>query len=446
MRRKSRAPDLEELVDSLILCKPTYGSMLTAPMIAAWPAVIAIAWLPPQQQTPPPPPPPPAVPTQATPAPTRPAAPAITAPVLPVDARRLVDQTTQQLLDQLLQLQERYLADKRPEDAAAVRTQIQLLRQVTGLPEDPAGRADHVNMVQYRDRVGQSFVFTITGSADQPVWGSGVYTDDTRLEGAAVHAGVLRSGQTGPVRVTVLGGQAQYVGSKRNGVESASFGPSNGSYRIETGPGSASRPTSIASFRGRFGEVVTVPAIGSATGSVWGSDIYTDDSALGSAAVHAGILRPGEFGFLRVTMLGGQASYPGTSRNGVTSQEYGEWSGSFKLAEAPQPWVIRLPEDVVDASGMVSLPSLRKQIGVSFSLVVVGASGPVRGSDVYTDDSSIGAAAVHAGVLLAGERGYVRVTVLPGQHNYAGSLQNGVRSADAGEWGGSFSIARGSGR
>jgi hypothetical protein len=365
--------------------------------------------------------------------------------VLPRDARRLVDQVAQQLIDQLQALQDMYLASQRPDDAAAVRAEIRLLRQATGLAEDAAPRADVVSMALYRGRVGQTFDFTITGSADQQVWGTNVYTDDTPLEGAAVHAGVLRSGQTGPVRVTVLAGQSQYIGSKRNGMESASFGPSSGSYRIETGPGSTSRPTSIANFRGRFGETVTVPVVGAATGTVWGSDIYTDDSSLGAAAVHAGLLQPGEFGFVRVTLLGGQDHYPAVSRNGVASQEYGEWQGSFKLARAPQPWVLRLPEDVVDASGMVSLPALRKQVGLSFSLVVVGAAGTVRGSDVYTDDSSIAAAAVHAGVLRPGEKGYVRVTLLPGQAGYSGSEQNGVKSADAGAWAGSFRIDRGSG-
>ena len=417
-------------------------------MLIAAPAMVIITALASfgQGAPPPPTPPPPApapvpAPTMVVPART---GPAITAPVLPVDARRLVDQAAQQLIEQLLMLQDMYLANKRPDDSAAVRTQIRLLRQVTGLPDD-GPRPDVVNMANYRDRVGQTFMFTITGSADQLVWGSGVYTDDTPLEGAAVHAGVLRSGQTGPVRVTVLSGMAQYIGSKRNGIESASFGAAGGSYRIETGPGTASRPTSIASFRGRFGEVVTVPVVGVTTGEVWGSDIYTDDSSLGAAAVHAGILQPGEFGFVRVTMLGGQAQYPGISRHGIVSQPYGEWQGSIKLARAPQPWALRVPDDVIDATGMVSLPALRKQIGVSFSLVVVGASGPVRGSDVYTDDSSIAAAAVHAGVLKPGEKGHVRITIVPGQSSYTGSSQNGLKSGDAGEWPGSFRVEPGSG-
>jgi hypothetical protein len=151
----------------------------------------------------------------------------------------------------------------------------------------------------------------------------------------------------------------------------------------------------------------------------------------------------GEFAFVRVTLLGGLERYDGTARNGITSQPYAEWQGSFRVARAPQPWVMQMPADVIDASGMVALPSLRKYPGTSFSLIVTGASAAVRGTDLYTDDSSIAAAAVHAGVLRPGEKGYVRVTIVPGQAGYAGSERNGLRSADAAEWGGSFSVERG---
>jgi hypothetical protein len=180
--------------------------------------------------------------------------------------------------------------------------------------------------------------------------------------------------------------------------------------------------------------------MGTVKGTVWGVDLYTDDSTLGAAAVHAGILNDGEFGFVNVTILGGQQRYPGATRFGVVSQEYAEWQGSFKLAKAPQPWKLRLPDDVVDATGMVSLPALRDKSGLSFSLIVVGAAGPLRGSDVYTDDSSIAAAAVHSGALKLGEKGYVRVTVLPGLGAYVSSDRNGIKSADAGAWQGSFRV------
>jgi hypothetical protein len=126
------------------------------------------------------------------------------------------------LVQQLQAMQDRYMADLRPEDAANVRAQIRLLQRAAGLSEE-APRPDVVSMGAYRDRLGQTFMFTITGSADAPVWGSGIYTDDTPLEGAAVHAACCAPVDR-PVRVTVLAGQQQYVGTKRNGTRATISG------------------------------------------------------------------------------------------------------------------------------------------------------------------------------------------------------------------------------
>jgi hypothetical protein len=401
-------------------------------------ALVAAAFLLLAQQVPPPGPPP----TSPKPAAEAPL------PVLPRDAKLVVEQTTRQMLQQLQMLHDRYMFDQRADDAAAVRAQIKLLQKATGVTDDPSA-ADRPKVViaNYRDRVGQTFVFTVTGSADEPVWGTGIYTDDTALEGAAVHAGVLRSGQTGDVRVTVLPGQARYEGSKRNGIESGAAGFAGGSYRFDNGSGtsSAARPTSIGSFRGRVGEVLIVPVVGSATGSVWGSDIYTDDSQLAAAVVHAGLLEAGEFGFVKVTMVAGLEAYWGSTRNGVKTSDYGAFQGSYQVAMAPKPWAIKLPDDVEDASGMIQLQQLRKHQGVSFSVKVTGATGAVRGTGVYTDDSSIAAAAVHAGVLRLGEKGYVLVTVLGAQDAYVGVEQNGIKSSDAAKALGSFRVDRSSG-
>ena len=59
------------------------------------------------------------------------------------------------------------------------------------------------------------------------------------------------------------------------------------------------------SLRGRIGEsfVVHVTGHGNA-GAVWGTDMYTDDSATSTAAVHAGVLKPGETGLVKITIVG----------------------------------------------------------------------------------------------------------------------------------------------
>ena len=64
---------------------------------------------------------------------------------------------------------------------------------------------------------------------------------------------------------------------------------------------------------------------------MWGTDNYTDDSALACAAVHAGVVLSGETKVVTVKILAGQSSYQGSSRNGVTSSSFGTWPGSFSF-------------------------------------------------------------------------------------------------------------------
>ncbi len=86
------------------------------------------------------------------------------------------------------------------------------------------------NLVGYRNRVGQTFEFTVTGATGGAVWGTDVYTDDSSIARAAVHAGVVAVGQSRVVTVTILPGQSSYPASTRNGVTSASWGAWSGSY------------------------------------------------------------------------------------------------------------------------------------------------------------------------------------------------------------------------
>jgi len=64
------------------------------------------------------------------------------------------------------------------------------------------------------------------------------------------------------------------------------------------------------------------------SGTVWGSDPYTDDSNLGKAAIHAGYLTEGQTGTLTVRISPGLTSYSGTTSNGVTTEGYGDWTNN----------------------------------------------------------------------------------------------------------------------
>jgi hypothetical protein len=62
---------------------------------------------------------------------------------------------------------------------------------------------------------------------------------------------------------------------------------------------------------------------------VWGTGIYTDDSSICSAAAHAGLITARSGGQVTIKIRPGAKSYNGANRNGVSSQRYGSWKGSF---------------------------------------------------------------------------------------------------------------------
>ncbi len=83
------------------------------------------------------------------------------------------------------------------------------------------------------------------------------------------------------------------------------------------------------------GTQVLFEVIGSSGGIVWGSDVYTHDSDLATAAVHAGVLREGERGIVRVIYTDTlNVAFTGAPRNGVWSEDFGPWPVGFGVVWA----------------------------------------------------------------------------------------------------------------
>ncbi|HWV55530.1 LCCL domain-containing protein [Pseudorhodoplanes sp.] len=88
------------------------------------------------------------------------------------------------------------------------------------------------HMLELGSSVGASFYFRVKGETEGPLWGTDVYTSDSALAVAAVHAGLVKPGDSAVIKVTVVAAQTTYQGSVRNGVTSHDFGRYGSAYRL----------------------------------------------------------------------------------------------------------------------------------------------------------------------------------------------------------------------
>lgn len=173
------------------------------------------------------------------------------------------------------------------------------------------------------------------------VYGHDIYTSDSPICVAAVHLGLFKRGIGGNVKLKILGEQGRFTGSYRNGIQSYFYGSYPSAYVfLDIDSGTELITNSIPEIRYSqdatplvsYQEQVFTFYCGSGIGqtdSIWGTDLYTSDSSICTAAVHAGRITLAGGGVVNIQMKPGAASYLGSTRHGITSQSYGTWSGSF---------------------------------------------------------------------------------------------------------------------
>ena len=59
-------------------------------------------------------------------------------------------------------------------------------------------------MLELCEPVGATFYFRVRGETEGPLWGTDIYTGDSSLAVAAVHAGLVKPGETAIIKVTVV--------------------------------------------------------------------------------------------------------------------------------------------------------------------------------------------------------------------------------------------------
>ena len=179
-----------------------------------------------------------------------------------------------------------------------------------------------------------------SGTPAGPVWGTLVYTTDSAICTAALHAGAVdrRGGQ---VTVVSMPGRRAYRGGMRNGVTSQSYREWPSSFRFAglAPPDSSLCPETVAEREDdKDGPLTcTCPAEQTLRGAVWGTGVYTSDSAICPSAVHAGAIAP-TGGRVTVVPAPAETAYAGSVRNGIQSGSWQDtWDASIRFEGVALP-------------------------------------------------------------------------------------------------------------
>ncbi len=316
----------------------------------------------------------------------------------------------------------------------------------------------------YAANVGKQYTFYFPpgGTISSRVWGTDIYTYDCSIASAAVHAGLITPQNGGTVTIEIRAGQPAYKGTARNGVTSRDWGAFGGSFvfvkgtpvtqtQTQTQPPPASNiiqgtwATQANDYAANVGKQYTFyfPPGGTISSRVWGTDIYTYDCSIASAAVHAGLITPQNGGTVTIEIRAGQPSYKGTTRNGVTSRDWGAFGGSFVFVKGTPVTQTQPPpaSNIIQGTWATQANDYAANVGRQYTFYFPPGgtiSSRVWGTDIYTYDCSIASAAVHAGLITPQNGGTVTIEIRAGQPSYKGTTRNGVTSKDWGAFGGSF--------
>jgi hypothetical protein len=146
-----------------------------------------------------------------------------------------------------------------------------------------------------------------------------IYTEDSKFTGR-IGTPALKANTTqfGPVQLKL--------------VDMHSLRSPSAALPVETDVANAlPAPASLMQFQNQIGQTFKFRATGMVNGALWGTDVYTLDSTVGMAAVHAGILKPGQTGVVKVKILPAQGAFQGSNRNGINSEAYQGFPAAFQF-------------------------------------------------------------------------------------------------------------------
>ena len=165
-------------------------------------------------------------------------------------------------------------------------------------------------------------------------------------------------------------------------------------------------------------------------GPIWGYETYSADSSICQAAIHMGVIEKKEGGAVTVKRSEGCPVYREKVKNGLHSSAWGAQRASFYFPGHGDGTCAEAPKKDACPNRFAHLEEdLGRGSRHECSCVPFQIRGPAYGTDLYTGDSSVCVAAVHAGAI--DDRGG-RVVVKPGPKcaRFNGTKRNGIDSRD----------------
>lgn len=291
----------------------------------------------------------------------------------------------------------------------------------------------------------------------QPVWGTGYFTDDSSICGAAIHAGIIHKDSGGLIDLYFRPGLDAYKGSVENGVRAKDWGAWPRSFVLAR-PGETPEVDHEPEPEGP--ELMMMRQVQfDAPVAEENAARSSESRGRGSATPRRRVRlaedapSPQERSQLRGTII------PSGDREQDTRRRRNRRASNtpppaLKPADASRPRTNQVtgytaPDAFAQApSAFGRLHCETRGIEIrgpeNTSLVVICPAGcgsaALWGSDVYGDDSSICSAAIHQGLITPATGGPVEVRIGGATNHLEGSERNGVTSATWRSWPRTFTL------
>ena len=130
----------------------------------------------------------------------------------------------------------------------------------------------------------------------------------------------------------------------------------------------------------------------------------------------------------------------------IQTKQFGELTMKIADVRSLRSQTLAKPKPEAELKNVLPDPGDMKgyetMLDKTFRFRVTGKGASCWGTDQYTTDSSVGAAAVHAGLVKIGQTAVVQVKVVLPPLNFTGTTRNGITTRNWGSYPGAFEFVK----